>query len=45
MTQASGAAGLGLYLVKRIVDLLHGSITLSPEEQPGVVFEVEIPKA
>jgi signal transduction histidine kinase len=35
--------GLGLYLVKRYVDLLGGNITFSSQLNEGTIFTVELP--
>lgn len=40
----SSGAGLGLYLVKRVVELHGGHIHLSPETEPGVSFTVVLPR-
>lgn len=36
--------GLGLYLTKRLVDLLHGSITFTSAENQGTTFVFELPR-
>jgi hypothetical protein len=41
--QTYGGFGLGLAITKRLVDLLHGSITLSSEKGKGSTFIVQIP--
>ncbi|HEA31278.1 MAG TPA: response regulator [Leeuwenhoekiella sp.] len=41
--QTYGGFGLGLAITKRLVDLLHGSITLSSEKGKGSTFLVHIP--
>ncbi len=37
--------GLGLVIVKRIVELHHGTISVSSEEGAGATFRVEFPRA
>jgi signal transduction histidine kinase len=38
-------AGLGLYLVRRIVERQHGWVSLWPREGGGTVAEVRLPRA
>ena len=38
-------AGLGLYLVRRIVERQHGWVSLRPREDGGTVAEVRLPRA
>ena len=38
-------AGLGLYLVRRIVERQHGWVSLRPREGGGTVAEVRLPRA
>lgn len=38
-------AGLGLYLVRRIVERQHGSVSLRPRDQGGTVAEVRLLRA
>ena len=38
-----GGIGLGLSLVKRLVELLDGSITVGGEQGRGAVFRVSLP--
>jgi two-component system, OmpR family, sensor histidine kinase VicK len=37
--------GMGLYIVKKLVDLMHGSLTFESEEDKGSTFTIELPKA
>ena len=41
--QTYGGFGLGLAITKRLIDLLHGNITLSSEKGKGSTFLVQIP--
>jgi len=41
----SPGAGLGLYLVRRIVERQHGWVSLRPREGGGTVAEVRLPRA
>ena len=38
------STGMGLYIVKKLVDLMNGSISFESEENKGSVFTVEFPK-
>ncbi len=42
-TRTTKGTGLGLYLVKKLIDALHGSISFRSAENRGTVFTVEIP--
>ena len=42
-SRGAGGAGLGLYIVHRLVDLLGGSITVASNSQQGSIFSVSIP--
>jgi PAS domain S-box-containing protein len=42
-TQKSNGSGIGLYIVKEIVDKLNGSILLKTELDKGSVFTVDLP--
>jgi two-component system, OmpR family, sensor histidine kinase VicK len=37
--------GMGLYIVKKLVDIMHGSLTFESEEGKGSTFTVDLPKA
>ncbi len=41
--QNVSGTGLGLHIVKRYVDMMGGTITLTSSGQGGTVFTVEIP--
>ncbi|WP_238009250.1 ATP-binding protein [Dactylosporangium sp. AC04546] len=41
----SGGVGLGLYLVRRIVERQHGWVSLRPRRGGGTVAEVRLPRA
>ncbi len=43
MTRSYGGAGLGLYIVRRLLDMLAGTIDLDSEVGRGSVFRVWIP--
>lgn len=43
-TRAYGGLGMGLYLVKSIVDLHDGTIQVVSTSEEGTVFKLEIPK-
>ncbi len=40
-----GGVGLGLYLVRRIVERQHGWVSLQPRQSGGTVAEVRLPRA
>jgi signal transduction histidine kinase len=40
-----GGVGLGLYLVRRIVERQHGWVSLRPRDGGGTVAEVRLPRA
>jgi len=42
-TRIHGGVGIGLYLVKRFTDLLHGTISVSSEVGKGSSFRITIP--
>lgn len=42
-TEVSQGTGLGLYIVKSILDRLKGRITLLKKTEPGTTFEIKIP--
>ena len=42
-TDNSQGSGLGLYIVKNVVEKLNGKISVTSEESKGTVFKVEIP--
>lgn len=43
MTRCYGGTGLGLYIVRKMVDLLEGEIELTSEEGKGSLFSVKLP--
>jgi signal transduction histidine kinase len=43
--RAYGGVGLGLYLVRRIIERQHGWVSLRPREGGGTVAEVRLPRA
>ena len=44
MTRKEGGTGLGLVIVKKIVELHKGAITLQSEVDQGTTFTLKIPK-
>ncbi len=40
----SNSTGLGLYIVKKVIELLHGEIEVYDNEPTGAVFEIKIRK-
>lgn len=42
-TETSQGSGLGLYIVKSILDRLKGKISLLKKTEPGTTFEIRIP--
>ena len=42
-TQSSNGSGLGLYILKRSVDILKGSIELRSNKESGSTFTVKLP--
>ena len=44
-SRRKGGAGLGLYLVRRLVDVLGGSIDVASEVGRGTTFRVRVPQA
>ncbi|MBI3391225.1 MAG: hypothetical protein HY027_26105, partial [Deltaproteobacteria bacterium] len=43
-TRRSGGAGLGLYIVRRLVEMLSGTITVDSEVGKGSSFSVWLPR-
>jgi signal transduction histidine kinase len=43
--RTSGGVGLGLYLVRRIIERQHGWVSLRPRQGGGTVAEVRLPRA
>ena len=37
--------GLGLYIVKQLVDLMEGEVSVKSSKKTGVVFGIALPKA
>jgi signal transduction histidine kinase len=37
----SSGSGLGLYIVKSALDVMHGKITIIPKTTPGTLFRIE----
>ena len=44
-SDASGGIGLGLYIIKPIVDAHHGTIAVESSEPSGTVFGIVLPRA
>ena len=44
MSRETKGTGLGLYLVKKIIDIHHGQISISDNKPQGSVFNVTIPR-
>jgi two-component system sensor histidine kinase/response regulator len=42
-TEGEGSSGLGLFIVKRIVELHHGSVSVESKVGQGSVFKVTLP--
>ena len=42
-TENKQGSGLGLYIVKNVVEKLGGKIKVESEENRGTIFKVEIP--
>jgi signal transduction histidine kinase len=42
-TERSSGSGLGLYIVKEIIERMNGSITMKSEEGKGTRFEIVVP--
>jgi signal transduction histidine kinase len=42
-TKARGGAGIGLYLVREIVQIHDGTISVGPAPERGTLFEVSLP--
>ena len=38
------STGMGLYIVKKLVDLMNGSISFESEQNEGSIFAVQFPK-
>ena len=45
LTSQESGTGLGLYMVRSIVDAVGGEISFTSEEGKGTTFEVRIPRA
>jgi signal transduction histidine kinase len=43
-TRRKGGTGLGLYIVKQIVDRLGGKVSLGDRDGVGTVFQIELPQ-
>jgi signal transduction histidine kinase len=42
-TERSTGSGLGLYIVKEVVDKLNGRISIKSEFGQGSIFQIELP--
>jgi len=45
LSRGAGGAGLGLFIVRRLVELLGGTITVASTPGQGTIFAVELPAA
>ena len=43
MTTKSKGQGLGLAVVKRIIEALNGKISFESQEEKGTIFKIELP--